>query len=123
MSRLSREPPLKGEGHLTVGYWDTFFLREGQKVDVGTLKLFLSRKQVNLSHVAQSSPFVPVGGRSTAPPSPPFVHVEGSTTPSPVNSSRSTHPPPGPGSGLHFPWDTIEIPVVQRRANTSRGFY
>lgn len=57
------EPPLRGEGFLTVGYGDSglvphsFFVRKGQRVDVGILKLFLSRKQVNLSHIAQSSPF------------------------------------------------------------------
>ena len=89
------EPPLKGKEHLTVGYGDsgsvphTFYLREGQNVDVGILKLFLSRKQVNLSHIAQSSPFL-------------------------VN--RAAGPPPEV-TNLHLPWDTVEIPVVQRRAN------
>lgn len=91
------EPPLKGEGFLTVGYGDSgsvphsFFLRKGQKVDVGILKLFLSRKQVNLSHVAQSSPFKDVCGRG---------------------SSEAILPE---SKNLPLPWDTIEIPVVQRR--------
>ena len=105
------EPPLEGKGYLTVGYGDSgsvphsFFLREGQKVDVGILKLFLSRKQVDLSHIAQSSPFAPNGGRSTAlspsivpiggrstMPSPPFVPIGGRTNiPSlPFVSSRGT---------------------------------
>jgi len=92
------EPPLKPKGHLTVGYGDsgsvpyTFYLREGQDVDVGILKLFLSRKQVNLLHVAQSSPF--------------FVH-------------RATGPPPPLPelTDFHLPWDTVEIPVVQRPAD------
>ena len=91
------EPPLEGKGYLTVGYGDSgsfpyiFFLRDGQKVDVGILKLFLSRKQVNLSHVAQSSPFVP-----SCDPAPGVV-------PEPTNSP--------------LPWDTVEIPVVLRRAD------
>jgi hypothetical protein len=91
------EPPLKGKGYLTVGYGDsgsvphTFFLPEGQNVDVGILKLFLSRKQVNLSHVAQKSPFV---------------------------TNRGTAAPPMPElTNLPLPWDTVEIPVVQRCAD------
>ena len=73
-----------------MGYGDfgsvplMFFLREGQSVDVGILKLFLSRKQVNLSHVAQSSPFV----TNRAPPLPELKN-------------------------LPLPWDIVEIPVVQ----------
>ena len=67
-----------------------FFLREGQMVDVGILKLFLSRKQVNLSYIAQSSPFVV--SRGTAPPRIPEL------------------------KNVPIPWDTVEIPVVQRCA-------
>ena len=133
------EPPLKGKGYLPVGYGDSgsvphqFFLREGQKVDIGILKLFLSRKQVNLSHVAQSSPFAPIGGpsRPTATSSSSFVPI-GSTTPpsfegrsttpsSPFVSSRSTFqtvvPEDFEPTSLPLPWDSVEIPVVQRRAN------
>ena len=78
-----------------MGYGDsgsvphTFYLREGQDVDVGILKLFLSRKQVDLSHVAQSSPFF---------------------------ANRATGPPPLPDF-TRLPWDTVEIPLVQRRSN------
>ena len=100
------EPPLKGERHLTVGYGDSgwvphkFFLREGQSVDVGILKLFLSRKQVNLSHVAQSSPFqvkaVSTGSRG---------------------STEVVLPEP---TNFPLPWDTIEIPVIQRRVDRYR---
>jgi hypothetical protein len=64
-----------------------YFLREGQKADAGILKLFLSRKQVDLSHVAQSSPFAPIGGRSTTPSSP-FVRSRGTVqtvVPEPTN--------------------------------------
>jgi len=142
------EPPLEGKGYLTVGYGDSgsvphkFFLREGQKVDVGILKLFLSRKQVDLSHVAQSSPFSPLGGRSQATTaqsssiggrrsttlSPPFAPIGGRTTipSSPFVSSRSTVPNVVPedfeltSSSLPLPWDTVEIPVVQRRANSKK---
>ena len=98
------ESPLKGERHLTVGYGDsgwvphTFFLREGQNVDVGILKLFISRKQVNLSHVAQPSPFKVVSTGSRG-------------------STEAVLPEP---TNLPLPWDTIEIPVVQRRADKYR---
>ena len=67
-----------------------FVLPEGQKVDVGILKLFLSRHQVNLSHIAQSSPFVVSRGTVTATP------------------------PMSKLTNLPLPWDTVEIPVVQR---------
>ena len=46
-----------------MGYGDsgtvpqTFYLRKEQNVDVGILKLFLSREQVDFSDVVQSSPF------------------------------------------------------------------
>ena len=73
----------------------TFFLREDQNVDVGILKLFLSRKQVDLSDVAQLTPFVPIGARYTAP-----AKLRGPTK-------------------LRFLWDTVLIPVVQRRAGSA----
>ena len=82
-----------------MGYGDsgtvphTFFLRDGQDVDVGILKLFLSTKQVDLSDVAQSSPFVLTGARSSAP-----AQLKGRNK-------------------LRLNWDTILIPVVQRRAD------
>ena len=88
-----------------MGYGDsgsvphTFFLREGQDVDVGILKLFLSRKQVDLSDVAQPSPFDSIdsfdsiGARSI-----PSAKVKGPTK-------------------LRFLWDTVLIPVVQRCAD------
>ena len=82
-----------------MGYGDsesiphTFFLRDGQNVDVGILKLFLSTEPVDLSHVAQSSPFVFESGRD----------------------APQTVVPELPK--LPLPWDTIEIPVVQRRAD------
>jgi len=94
------EPPLKGEGYLTVGYGDsasvprTYFLQEKQDVDVGILKLFLSRKHVDLSHIAQPSPF-----------------EVASTDSRPCDSTEVVSPEP---TNLSLPWDTIEIPVVQR---------
>ena len=82
-----------------MGYGDsgsapfTFFLRDGQKVDVGILKLYLSRKQIDLSDIAQPSPFDAIGARYS-----PSAKVKGPTK-------------------LRFLWDTILIPVVQRRAD------
>ena len=70
----------------------TFFLREGQNVDVGILKLYLSREHIDLSNVAQSSPFDAIGTRYIA-------------------QAKLKAPPK-----LRFLWDTILIPVVQRPA-------
>ena len=100
--------PLKGHQYLRVGYGDsgtvphTFFLREDQNVDVGILKLFLSTKPMDLSDIAQSSPFDSIGARYITAPR---VKMKGPTK-------------------LRFLWDTILIPVVQRRrcAQTIRGF-
>jgi hypothetical protein len=82
-----------------VGFGDsgtiphTFLLRDKQDVDVGILKLFLSQKQVDFSEVAQLTPFVPIGARYTVP-----------TT----SIAKPTK--------LRLQWDTILVPVVQRRA-------
>ena len=105
--------------------------------------MFLSRKQVNLSHVAQPSPFALIEGpspiRSTAPSSSvvpirgttpsPFFPIGGhsTTTSSPfqVVSSRGTLRTVVPGDfepkSLPLPWNTVEIPVpvVQRRRSTT----
>jgi len=57
------DPPLPAGGSLTIGYGSgsvapfTYFLRDGQNVDVGFLKLFLSTEPVDLSHLIQRSPF------------------------------------------------------------------
>ena len=89
------DPPLKSGGYLTVGYGDSgsvphaYFVRKGQNIDVGTLKLFVSRTPVDLSHVAQSSPFI-------------------------TNRARASRPQP---EFSPLPWDTVEIPVVQRPAS------
>ena len=110
------EPPLKGNEHLTVGHGNsgwapyTFFLPEGQNVGVGVIKLFLSRKQVDLSHVAQSSPFLnvswPVGGQST---------VDASLTSRAQRAGVFTRKTSEPTKTLCLPWDTVEITVVQQR--------
>ena len=82
-----------------MGYGDsgtvphTFFLREEQKVDVGILKLFLSREQVDLSDVAQSSPFDSIGSRFQDKARGRKVKLAACSL-----------------------WDTILVPVVQRRA-------
>ena len=97
ISQDTMDGPLKGRQNLAVGYGDSgsvphaFFLRKGQNVDVGILKLFLSREQVDFSDIIQPSPFDSIGARFTAP-----AKLK------------------GPNS-LRFQWDTILIPVVQRR--------
>ena len=51
---------------LAIGYGSggsvpyTYYLRDGQDVDVGFLKLFLATQPLNLSDVRQASPFDPV---------------------------------------------------------------
>ena len=88
-----------------MGYADsessprTFFLREGQDVDVGILKLFLTREHVDLSDVVQSSPFKeeekPIGARSQD-------EVD-------LKARFKAKMP------VRLLWDTSLIPVVQRR--------
>ncbi|CCM00512.1 uncharacterized protein FIBRA_02546 [Fibroporia radiculosa] len=86
------DPPLKGNSFFTIGYGNSgtnprdFYLREGQKLDVGFFKLFLSTEYVDLSHIPQPSPF----DRDRA-------------------SKRTARKP-------QEAWDTILLPVIQRGA-------
>ena len=87
-------PPLLPNSSVTIGYGAgsdvpyCYALRENQDIDIGHLKLFLSTEYVDLSHVPQPSPFASV------------PHL------GPVaNKTRQI-------------WDTILIPVVQRRSNS-----
>ncbi|KAH7921890.1 hypothetical protein BV22DRAFT_1131900 [Leucogyrophana mollusca] len=86
------DPSVLGERTLPIGFGDSgtipyrlYFREPDQTLDVGFFKLFLSTEYVNLSHVAQRSPF---------DKSRPF-------TPDPIK-------PPAI-------WDTILIPIRQRR--------
>ena len=57
------DPPLAVEGILTVGYRSggakgfKFRLCDGQDVDVGFLKLFLTTDYIDYSKLSQTSPF------------------------------------------------------------------
>ncbi|KAI0032857.1 caspase domain-containing protein [Vararia minispora EC-137] len=57
------EPTLPANRDLPIGYGDgggvphQYFLRQGQDVDVGFLKLFLSTRPVDLDNVPQKTPF------------------------------------------------------------------
>ncbi|TFK52883.1 hypothetical protein OE88DRAFT_1656533 [Heliocybe sulcata] len=57
------DPPLPAGGSLTIGYGSSgaspfhFFLNDGQDIDVGFIKIFLSTRQVDLSDIGQHSPF------------------------------------------------------------------
>ena len=57
------DPPLAPHQSLTIGYGAagsapyTYYLRPGQDVDVGFLKLFLTTEYVDLSCVTQESSF------------------------------------------------------------------
>ena len=85
------DPPLLPNSSLAIGDGAEggvpycYFLRENQNIDIGYLKLFLSTEHVDLSHVPQRSPFVP------------HLDVQAVT-------NKTTQI-----------WDTILIPVVQRR--------
>jgi len=85
------EHPLKGEGELTVGYgsggWPPFVyqIHKGRDLDVGFLKIYLSTQPVDLSGIKQGSAF------------------------SETRSGTPWSAPPG-----EF-WDTIIIPIIQRR--------
>ena len=86
------DPPLAVGGNLTIGYGSggakgfKFNLSEGRDVDVGFLKLFLTTYYIDYSYVAQKSPF---GGARD-------LLDDVGAQPIPV-------------------WDSILIPVVQRR--------
>jgi hypothetical protein len=101
------DPPLKSQRHLSVGYGDSgtvphiFLLRKGQNVDVGILKLYLSdEQQVDLSDVAQSSPFDRIEAH-------------------PQDKARGTAKAVL-RRGQRYLWDTILVPVVQRRAEPGK---
>ena len=88
-SRL--ESPLKGNGELCVGYgpggWPplAYEIRKGQDLDVGFLKIYLSTQPVDLSRIEQQSAFLENRGATVWRPEPQDV------------------------------WDTILIPIIQRR--------
>ncbi|TFY66007.1 hypothetical protein EVG20_g5083 [Dentipellis fragilis] len=85
------DAPLKAQQSLTIGYGAggaapyEYYLEDGQDIDVGFLKLFISTEPVDLSHVPQPSPFT--DGRGGKP------------------STVKTEPV----------WDTILVPIIQHR--------
>ncbi|KAF9240014.1 caspase domain-containing protein [Melanogaster broomeanus] len=90
--RFELDVPLaKGGGTLTIGYGSSgsvpysFFLPEGQDIDVGFLKIFLTTRPIDMSKIPQKSPFQVDRGSA------PVVMERGDS------------------------WGTILIPVVQRR--------
>ncbi|KAL6306604.1 hypothetical protein BKA93DRAFT_148884 [Sparassis latifolia] len=92
------DTPLPPNGTLTIGYGSggavpfSYFLREGQDVDVGLLKLFLSTKHVDLSYVPVQSV---LSFRESGQP-------QRHTTVNKPEEITST-------------WDTLTIPIVQLR--------
>ncbi|KDR74093.1 hypothetical protein GALMADRAFT_71556 [Galerina marginata CBS 339.88] len=86
-------PLKKTHGSLTLGYGSggvgpfSYALRQNQDVDVGFLKLFVSTKPIDLSHVPQPSPFEA------------------------TRALKSFSPKPKDA------WDTVLIPIIQRRNN------
>jgi len=88
---LTLEPPLKSGGTLTLGYGSggeiphTYPIRQGYDTDVGFLKIYLSTKPYDLSGIKQRGIF-----------------------------SQSRSPVPWCQRSVET-WDTILIPVIQRR--------
>ncbi|KAA1472305.1 hypothetical protein DENSPDRAFT_897123 [Dentipellis sp. KUC8613] len=85
------DAPLAPKQSLTIGYGSggaapyEYYLADGQDIDVGFLKLFLSSEPVDLSHVPQASPFSE--GRAGKP--------------STVKTEAV--------------WDTILVPIIQHK--------
>lgn len=86
------ESPLKGGGVLPLGYGSggaetfTYTINQGHDIEVGFLKIYLSTKPFDLSGIAQGSALTQIRG-----------------------PERWQRPPPSET------WDTILIPVIQRR--------
>ncbi|KZV93491.1 hypothetical protein EXIGLDRAFT_43125 [Exidia glandulosa HHB12029] len=65
LSKTHPDPSLPARGSLTLGYGSggieprVFFLSEGTNVDVAYLKVYVTSEPVDLSHIAQKSPFEP----------------------------------------------------------------
>lgn len=92
IARGKADAPLPPKGTLEIGYGVsdgstpfTYSLREGQDVDVGFMKIFLSTEQVDLSGLEQTSPFEGTRGPVKTGMQPPAI------------------------------WDVILIPIVQRK--------
>ncbi|KAF9263736.1 hypothetical protein L218DRAFT_901384 [Marasmius fiardii PR-910] len=85
---------IPAHGCLTIGFGDsgtvpyTYFLRNNQEVDVGFLKLYLTTKYVDHSGIPQLSPFGRDRGNRAEP------------------------------AKQRLLWDTLTIPMVQRRGST-----
>lgn len=95
MAKDKVDPCVPANGLLTIGYGSgghlpqTYYTREGQDLDIGFLKLFVSTQPVDYSYIAQPSPF---GGVRFGTPLPPR-HYE--------------------------VWDSIRVPVVQAKRGYS----
>jgi hypothetical protein len=96
------DPPLLPNGSITVGYGSgggapfDYSLREGQDVDVGSLKLFISTEQVDLWVIPQQSPF----------------DDETGTVSTRLDKPRGKKRPEGM-------WNSTLITIVQRRYSSS----
>ena len=88
--------PLLPKSSVTIGYGAgggipyVYYLRDGQDIDVGYLKLFLFTQPVDLSHVPQNSAFAQVS---------PFAVRHNNETVGTIPTCQ---------------WDTILIPIIQR---------
>lgn len=86
------DPTLVPSGTFTIGDGAggggpyTYFLREGQDIDVGFLKFFISTMPINLENIPQPSPF---------------------QDPARASATLVFRPPPL--------WDTVMLTIVQRR--------
>lgn len=95
------DPPLRAGDSLNIGYGSggappfQYFLRKGQNIDLGFLKLFLTSTYVDLSSIVQESPFGGGGGDVRK-----------------ILEDKTVVQMP-----LHSTWDQVMIAVVQKRAS------
>ena len=93
------EPNLAGKSELTMGYGAgggrpfKYYLRPGQDLDVGFIRIFISTEQVDLSGIEQRSPFTTTDPRATD---------QDQRKPKPI-------------------WDTVSIAVVQRNCDAKHS--
>jgi len=108
------EAPLKRGETFTIGYGNgtpplSFELEEGQDVDVSFLKIFFATRPIDMSDVAQGSPFDGINARDGEEDS-----ARGDSVWNVVKAmSRMSLLARKPAS--EHKWFTLVIPVVQRR--------
>ncbi|KAA1472278.1 hypothetical protein DENSPDRAFT_171259 [Dentipellis sp. KUC8613] len=127
------DAPLKPQKSLTIGYGAggaapyEYYLEDGQDIDVGFLKLFVSTEPVDLSHVPQASPFTDGRGGKPSPPKteptwdtilvPIIQHRDPLVPASPINPEPTPLPEPTP-TPVPIPTPEPEVPETKKQSIT-----